>query len=161
MQRHTTIDSRLGQLTLVADDEVLTGVYFPDHSPAPVRHLFGQEVDFADDELLLSATRQIWHYLDGELTHFELPTRAAGTPLQERVWALMREVPYGETTSYGSLAKALGNPGLARMVGSAVGRNPLCIVDPCHRVLGADGSLVGYAGGLARKRELLELEGSL
>lgn len=97
-------------------------------------------------------------YFAGELRTFDLPLAAGGTEFQERVWAELRRIPYGETISYGELARRLGNPKAVRAVGRANGRNPIAIVVPCHRVIGSDGSLTGYAGGIERKRFLLELE---
>src|SRR5205085_9923425 len=102
--------------------------------------------------------RQLREFFAGERTAFELPLRPAGTPFQRAVWDALLEVPYGETTGYGALAQRLGRPGAARAVGLANARNPLAIVVPCHRVVGASGALTGYAGGLERKRFLLELE---
>jgi methylated-DNA-[protein]-cysteine S-methyltransferase len=114
-----------------------------------------------EDALLEAAWEQLAEYLDGVRVEFDLPTATSGSDFQERVWALLREIPYGETTTYGAIAERLGDRALAREVGGAVGRNPLSIVVGCHRVIGADGSLTGYAGGLDRKRSLLELEGSI
>ena len=108
--------------------------------------------------MLADTRRQISEYFAGERTAFELPLSPGGTPFQQRVWRALAEVPYGETVSYGELAGALGAPGAARAVGLANGRNPIPIVVPCHRIVGADGRLTGYGGGLERKRALLELE---
>ncbi|HET9633327.1 MAG TPA: methylated-DNA--[protein]-cysteine S-methyltransferase, partial [Terrabacter sp.] len=105
-----------------------------------------------------SAVTQLDAYFSGSLTTFDLPLAPRGDAFHQRVWALLREIPYGETRSYGQLATALGDRNLAQAVGTANGRNPIAIVVPCHRVIGADGSLVGYAGGLDRKRFLLALE---
>ena len=101
----------------------------------------------------------ICEYLAGGRTSFDLPTAAAGDPFQRRVWERIARIPYGSTTTYGEIARELGDPALARRVGGAVARNPLSVVVPCHRVVGRDGALTGYAGGLERKRLLLELEG--
>ena len=161
MLRHTTIDSRLGPLRIVGKGEVLVVLYYDDHQPTPATRTFGQAVALVEEELFVRTAQQLGEYLDGTRVAFELPTTTQGTPFQERVWAVMRTIPYGATTTYGAVAAKLGNPRLARLVGGAVARNPLCIIDPCHRVLGAHGALTGYAGGLARKRALLELEGSL
>ncbi len=151
---HTIIDSAIGPLTLVGEDGVLTGLYFPGHWTRPDRGLFGVRDARGFDE----AARQLDEYLAGERTAFDLATRAEGEPFPRRVWELLHRIPYGETTTYGELARELGDPALARAVGAAVGANPLSIVCPCHRVLGKDGRLTGYAGGLERKRHLLELE---
>jgi len=152
---HTIIDTQMGDLTLVAAGGVLTGVYYPGHWTNPDRTAFGPPCDEGFDE----AERQRGEYLAGDRTEFGLPTATAGDTFQQRVWALLNRIPYGETTTYGELARELGDPALARMVGRAVGSNPLSVVVPCHRVVGKDGKLTGYAGGLERKRFLLELEG--
>jgi methylated-DNA-[protein]-cysteine S-methyltransferase len=154
---HTIIDSPLGGLTLVARDGVLSGLYFAGHTRRPDELLFGDREDAGFE----AAVEQLGEYFRGERTRFELPLDAQGDAFQQRVWDLLSDIPYGQTRSYGQLAATLGNTGLAREVGAANGRNPLCIIVPCHRVVGADGSLVGYAGGLGRKRFLLELEGAL
>ncbi len=154
---HTTIDTTLGELTLVATDGVLSGVYYPGHWTRPDRAAFGPRT--ADG--FAEAERQLHEYLDGERTAFELETTLVGEPFQRRVWELLMEIPYGETTTYGALAHELGDPLLARAVGSAVGHNPLSVIVPCHRVVGAGGRLTGYAGGLERKRKLLSLEAPL
>ncbi|HSU95656.1 MAG TPA: methylated-DNA--[protein]-cysteine S-methyltransferase [Gemmatimonadaceae bacterium] len=151
---HTVIDSPIGELTLVARDGVLTGVYFPGHTRLPNPAAFGQRVDTGFE----ASVQQLGEYFRGERTQFDLPLAPHGSEFQLRVWSLLREIPYGETRSYGQLAKELGNPLLAREVGGANARNPLSIVVPCHRVVGADGRLVGYAGGLERKQFLLDLE---
>jgi methylated-DNA-[protein]-cysteine S-methyltransferase len=153
---HTTIDSRIGELTLVARDGVLSGIYFPGHWHMPVPEVFGTRSERGFEQ----AREQLGEYFAGELTEFELTTTIVGDEFQRRVWELIDRIPYGETTTYGEMAQELGDPALAREVGSAVGRNPLSIVTPCHRVVGKDGRLTGYAGGLERKRFLLELEGA-
>jgi methylated-DNA-[protein]-cysteine S-methyltransferase len=151
---HTTIDSPIGELTLVAHDGALAGVYFPGHWHMPEASWFGTRSAAG----LEAAEQQLGEYLAGERTSFELAMTAAGDPFQERVWKLIGEISYGETTTYGEIARELGDVSLARRVGGAVGRNPLSIVVPCHRVVGKDGKLTGYAGGLERKRFLLDLE---
>jgi methylated-DNA-[protein]-cysteine S-methyltransferase len=151
---HTIIDTPLGELTLVGDGTALTGVYYPGHWTKPDRTAFGPRADNGFEE----AERQLGEYLAGERTAFALETSAAGDAFQRRVWALLAKLPYGETTTYGELARELGDPALARAVGGAVGSNPLSVIVPCHRVIGKDGKLTGYAGGLERKRFLLELE---
>jgi methylated-DNA-[protein]-cysteine S-methyltransferase len=157
-RRHTTIDSPLGELTLVADGGALVGLYFPRHWYRPGDSTLGPKVDAASDPVFAVAARQLGEYFAGERTEFDLPLAPRGDDFHQRVWALLREIPYGETRSYGDLARALGDRNLAQAVGTANGRNPIGIVVPCHRVIGADGSLVGYAGGLDRKRFLLALE---
>jgi methylated-DNA-[protein]-cysteine S-methyltransferase len=111
-----------------------------------------------DDARFTETARQLGEYFAGERTAFDLPLRATGTAFEQRVWDELRDIPYGETTSYGAIARRLGHPRAARAVGRANGRNPLAIVVPCHRVIGASGALTGYAGGLDRKRALLALE---
>jgi methylated-DNA-[protein]-cysteine S-methyltransferase len=151
---HTKIDSPLGELTLVAEDGTLSGVYFPGHWTKPDPAAFGEPVESGFEE----AERQLNEYLAGERTSFDLPTVAAGGDFRRRVWERLERIPYGRTVTYGEIAAELGSPSLARKVGGAVAHNPLSIVVPCHRVLCKGGSLAGYAGGLDRKRFLLELE---
>lgn len=151
---HTVIDSPLGELTVVATDDSLVGVYFDGHTHRPHNAMFGHRVDTGFEE----TRRQLDEYFAGERTRFALPLAPRGDTFQRRVWSLLTEIPYGETRTYGDLARELGNPGAARAVGAANGRNPLGVIVPCHRVIGADGSLTGYAGGLERKRFLLGLE---
>ncbi|MEV4419386.1 methylated-DNA--[protein]-cysteine S-methyltransferase [Patulibacter sp. NPDC049589] len=149
-----TIDTPTGELTLVAQDGVLAGIYFPGHWTRPDRGGFGAEVATGFEE----AERQLCEYLAGERTSFDLPTVRIGSAFERRVWERLDAIPYGATTTYGTIARELGDPALARTVGRAVGRNPLSLIVPCHRVLGGDGALTGYAGGLDRKRRLLALE---
>jgi methylated-DNA-[protein]-cysteine S-methyltransferase len=151
---HTTIESPSGDLTLVARDGALTGVYFPGHwyPPAPATLGIRSESGFEQP------AQQLAEYFAGARDSFELATAISGDRFQQRVWRLIDEIPYGGTTTYGELARELGDPSLARTVGSAVGRNPLSVIVPCHRVVGKDGALTGYAGGLERKRFLLDLE---
>lgn len=153
---HTMIDSPIGELTLVARDGVLSGIYFPGHWHMPAAEVFGARSERGFEQ----AQQQLGEYFAGERTEFELMTTVAGEEFQRRAWELIDRIPYGQTTTYGEMAQELGNPALAREVGAAVGRNPLSIVVPCHRVVGKDGKLTGYAGGLERKRFLLELEGA-
>ncbi|WP_115788395.1 methylated-DNA--[protein]-cysteine S-methyltransferase [Arthrobacter silvisoli] len=155
--RHTIIESPLGALTLTSRDGVLSGIFYEGHWHMPPEEFFGVRADSADP-VFAPAVAQLREYLAGERTTFGLEYRARGNEFQERVWARLEDIPYGATVSYGALAAALGDPNLAQAVGSAVGRNPLSIVIPCHRVVGSDGRLTGYAGGLANKRFLLELE---
>ena len=154
--RYSTLTTPIGELMLTADDDgALTSVNLPNRHPDPA----GWE---RDDELLADARRQLTEYFAGERTTFDLPLKPAGTPFQLRVWEALLRIPYGETASYGELARELGEAGadyrLARAVGAANGRNPIAIVVPCHRVIGSNGSLTGYAGGLECKRALLDLE---
>ena len=156
--RHAIISTTLGDLTLVAADDTLIGVYFPHHWVGIERASRGIEVDAADDPVLSEAAVQLRAYLAGDRSGFDLATAAEGDPFQRRVWAILNEIPFGETRTYGEIADELGDRSLARMVGRAVGSNPLSIIVPCHRVVGAGGALTGYAGGLERKHRLLELE---
>ncbi len=159
--RHALIATdELGDLTLVASGSALSGVYFRGHWTMPDETAFGEEVESASDPVLSQAARELTQYLHGERTAFDVATAADGSWFEERVWALLRELPFGETTTYGELADRLGDRALARRVGHAVGRNPLSIIVGCHRVVGSDGNLRGYAGGLERKQFLLELEGA-
>ena len=150
----STVDSPIGELTVVAEDGALVGLYMTGHRPAPDPESFGERVDDA----LPAATAQLAEYFAGERTAFDLPLAPHGTAFQQAVWAALRDIPYGETRSYGELAAALGRPGASRAVGLANGRNPISIVVPCHRVVGAGGKLTGYAGGMERKSWLLALE---
>ncbi|HKU30905.1 methylated-DNA--[protein]-cysteine S-methyltransferase [Arthrobacter sp. NyZ413] len=155
--RHTTIDSPLGRLTLTAQGELLTGIFFEGHWHMPPPEFFG-ELAGIEDPVFRQAALELSEYLDGQRTAFDVRYKASGNPFQEKVWSRLESIPYGETVSYGELAKELGDRNLSQAVGSAVGRNPLSIVIPCHRVVGHDGRLTGYAGGLKNKRFLLELE---
>jgi methylated-DNA-[protein]-cysteine S-methyltransferase len=151
---HATIRSSLGDLTVVARGGSVTGLYFPHHWHLPDPASFGQYRDAGFDDV----RRQLDEYLAGARLKFDVPAETAGSPLQERVWQLIGQIPYGETVSYGELARELGDGVTAQEVGAAVGRNPVSIIVPCHRVVGASGGLTGYAGGLRRKRILLDLE---
>jgi methylated-DNA-[protein]-cysteine S-methyltransferase len=151
---HAVLPTRLGELTVVREQGGLTGLYFPRHWPRPDRAAFGPRVDEGFEDV----ARQLGEYLDGDRSVFELPLKVRGAEFDRRVWGLIAAVPYGETTTYGDLARELGAGMEPRDVGAAVGRNPLCIIIPCHRVVGSTGKLTGYAGGLARKRTLLEIE---
>jgi len=151
---YTAFDSPVGTVTLTAEGGVLTGVYMTDH-----RHWPGLEARAVRDDARLAPVRgQLEEYFAGQRTAFDLEVGLAGTPFQRRVWRALQDIPYGETISYGELARRIGNPSAVRAVGLANGRNPVSIVVPCHRVIGSDGSLTGYGGGLDRKRYLLELE---
>jgi methylated-DNA-[protein]-cysteine S-methyltransferase len=156
--RHAVIESPLGELTLVAEDHALTGLYFRHHWYRPADDTMGPRVDAKSDELLANAQTQLTDYLAGRRHGFSLPTRLHGDEAQQRVWHLLTTIPYGKTVTYGELAAALADGTTAQQVGQAVGRNPLSVVVPCHRVVGKNGQLTGYAGGLKRKQLLLELE---
>jgi methylated-DNA-[protein]-cysteine S-methyltransferase len=151
--RYALLDSPIGELLLTGDGESLAGIRMaPVGSPAPEwRH---------DPQAFAGAAEQLRAYFAAELRVFDLPLAPDGTDFQRRVWRELTTIPYGRTTSYGAIAAALGNPTGSRAVGLANGRNPIPIVIPCHRVIGSDGSLTGYGGGLPRKRHLLALEGA-
>lgn len=158
---HTTVDSPLGPLTLVADDGVLAALYMADQRHLPPGERLGDAVE-ADHPVFTDAVRELVEYFAGRRTGFDLPLAPRGTTFQQAVWRELRAIPFGATTSYGKIAADLGlAPGASRAVGAAVGRNPLSVVVPCHRVVGASGALTGYAGGLERKVWLLEHEGVL
>jgi methylated-DNA-[protein]-cysteine S-methyltransferase len=150
---HCTVDTPIGRLTLVASDDGLREIHFPNETggrpdgPADPQH-----------PVLAETARQLAEYFAGERTDFDLPLRPAGTDFQLAAWRGLTRIPYGRTVSYGEQARRLGLAGKARAVGAANGRNPLPIVVPCHRVIGADGSLVGFGGGLETKAWLLDHE---
>jgi len=156
--------SPVGELLLTAGDAGLTRVYFE-------RHLYGDRVGDGwrpassssgrAVDVLADARRQLDAYFAGELTGFVIPLAPAGTPFQQRVWAALRGIAFGETVSYSEIARRIGAPDAVRAVGAANGRNPLSIVVPCHRVIGSDGALTGFGGGIERKRWLLAHEGAL
>ncbi|WP_175410476.1 methylated-DNA--[protein]-cysteine S-methyltransferase [Streptomyces sp. TRM64462] len=155
IRNHTVVDSPYGPLTLVATDGVLSGLYMTGQRHRPPEETFGTP----DPRPFTEAVRQLDAYHARERTDFDLPLHLDGTPFQRRVWEQLRTIPYGETRTYGELAEALGNPAASRAVGLANGRNPVGIIVPCHRVIGASGGLTGYGGGLDRKRRLLAFEG--
>ncbi len=147
----TVHDTPVGQLTLIAGPAGLTGLRFPGGPELP-------PAGHRPDARLAAAAEQLDEYFAGERDAFELDLDLRGTEFQLGVWERLRRIPYGETVTYGSIARALGRPERSRAVGAAVGRTPIPIVVPCHRVVGSDGSLTGYGGGLERKRALLDLE---
>lgn len=154
----TEIDSPVGRLRLVERGGALTAIEFTPYRDGDGRPR-GARQD--DHPVLVEAARQLAAYFDGELTDFDLPLAPEGSDFQQRVWGQLRTIGYGDTASYGAIAHRLGMTNAAsRAVGLANGRNPIPIVIPCHRVIGADGSLTGYAGGLERKQVLLDLERS-
>lgn len=146
--------SPIGVLTLVSNGAALSGVYFENHKPG------GPPKDAQEgaDKALDAARKQLDAYFAGRRESFDLPLALAGTPFQRSVWAELAHIPFGETITYGAIAAAIGKPAAVRAVGAAVGRNPVSIVLPCHRVLGASGALTGFAGGIERKRFLLAHE---
>ncbi|WP_419999135.1 methylated-DNA--[protein]-cysteine S-methyltransferase [Streptomyces boninensis] len=157
MRTHTVADSPYGPLTLVAEDGELTGLYMTEQRHRPGEETFGERAD-AGDAPFAAAIVQLDAYFAGERTDFDLPLKLTGTPFQQRVWKELQQIPYGETISYGELAERIGNPAASRAVGLANGKNPIGIIVPCHRVVGANGSMTGYGGGIQRKQRLLALE---
>lgn len=156
--KHTKVSTILGELEIVTTDGAIAGIYFPDHAKHPGPDSMGERVNVDSDELLQRTANQLREYLEGNRKTFDLPLAPQGDASSQNIWAMLTEIPYGQTTSYGQIAQMLGDRNLAQRVGQAVGRNPISIIIPCHRVVGADGSLTGYAGGIERKRALLELE---
>ncbi len=155
---HAVINSPIGPLTLIAQDGRLAGVHMEITRYEPDLDALGAAVASESYPVLAVAASQLDAYFRGELTSFDLPLALDGTRFQRCVWAALQSIPYGQTISYGDLARRIGQPSASRAVGLANGRNPVAIVVPCHRVIGADGSLTGYGGGMDRKRFLLALE---
>lgn len=153
-----TLTTPIGELTLVADESALVAVLWPDDDPRRVPGAAAAAVAGERHPVLDRCAEELLDYFEGNRTSFDIPLAPRGTPFQQQVWAALCTIPYGETRSYGELAAAIGRPKSARAVGAANGRNPLSIVIPCHRVVGADGSLTGFAGGVDTKRQLLDLE---
>ena len=152
---HNTMESPVGDLLLVGDERRLRGLYMQaGRRPATVGPAWKRA-----DEPFAAAREQLGEYFAGERTEFDLPLAPDGTPFQAQVWEALTRIPYGRTASYGEIARGIGHPSASRAVGMANGRNPISILVPCHRVIGTDGKLTGYAGGVERKRFLLELEG--
>jgi methylated-DNA-[protein]-cysteine S-methyltransferase len=156
MLYRTTMDSPVGTLTLVASDAGLVAVLWPDDAPGRVRLAAAEER--AGHPVLVAARTQLGEYFAGERHSFDLPLAPSGSAFQRAVWAALAAIPHGETRSYADIARAIGRPTASRAVGAANGRNPLSIVVPCHRVIGASGQLTGFAGGLAAKQQLLAHE---
>jgi methylated-DNA-[protein]-cysteine S-methyltransferase len=154
---HKTMSSPVGTLTLVATDDGLAGILWENDWPNRVQ----LRVEARDDShpVLVETERQLNEYFSGRRTEFVLKLDVDGTPFQRKVWNALRAIPFGETRSYGDIAKQIGNPGAMRAVGAANGRNPVSIVVPCHRVIGSNGKLTGFGGGLDAKAFLLNLEG--
>ena len=159
----TRFPSPVGELILTASETALKGVFFPVR-----RNRSAPEAGWVEDDgrgpagaLLAAVRRELTEYFDGTRTTFDLPLDGTGSTFERRVWDLLRTIPYGATTSYGALARRLGDPRATRAVGAANGKNPIPIIVPCHRVLGVRGELTGFGGGLDRKRWLLEHEGAL
>lgn len=151
-----TIWSPVGELTLVADADGLAAILWEDDKADRVR--LGVLNEKADHPVLIETERQLGEYFAGDRRTFDVPLSFAGTDFQKRVWSALLAIPFGETRSYGEIADQLGNPGASRAVGAANGRNPISIIAPCHRVVGSNGKLTGFAGGLEAKASLLDLE---
>jgi len=151
---YTTLDSPIGELLLLGDDRALHGLYMQE-GRKPVRIAARWE---RSAQPFAQVRTQLQEYFAGERITFDVPLVMKGTPFERRVWQALRDIPYGNTVSYGEIARRVGQPSAARAVGLANGRNPIAVIVPCHRVIGANGTLTGYGGGLERKRQLLELE---
>lgn len=149
-----TMASPVGVLTLLASERGLAAVLWGEET----RVRIGPRRADPDNPVLAEARRQLDAYFSGQRTAFDLPLDPEGTPFQQRVWQALRDIPFGETRSYGAIARAIGQPNAVRAVGAANGRNPISIVVPCHRVIGSDGSMTGFGGGIANKRWLLAHE---
>ena len=160
MPRYTLIQSPIDELLLVADGDAIVSLRMA--APRGRDRLIDPRATRDDhDPLLLRAASQLDEYFSRKRIAFDLPLRPAGTEFQRRVWDALLDIPFGRTQSYGELARTLGDANASRAVGLANGRNPIAIIIPCHRVIGADGSLTGFGGGIERKRLLLELEGAI
>jgi methylated-DNA-[protein]-cysteine S-methyltransferase len=151
---YTTMDSPIGELLLLGDADVLHGL----HMQAGLKPIRINARWQRDDSAFAEVRRQLEEYFAGERSSFDIQMHLEGTGFQRTVWHALTEIPYGETISYGELARRIGQPDMARAVGTANGQNPIAVIVPCHRVIGANGKLVGYGGGLDNKRRLLELE---
>ncbi|MGI6004448.1 MAG: methylated-DNA--[protein]-cysteine S-methyltransferase [Christensenellales bacterium] len=151
MHKIRLLETAFGPVGIAERDGAITHVYFGD-SVKP------DAAQAEETTLLLEAEKQLSEYLDGTRRQFELPFAPEGTSFEKRVWRALEEIPYGQTATYGQIAQKIGSPNASRAVGRACGRNPIGIMMPCHRVLGASGKLTGYAGGLDMKRSLLDLE---
>ena len=150
------ISSPVGELKLVASDKGLSAILWPDDNPRRVR--LEPVVEQPDHPILVEAEQQLIDYFAGKLRRFTVPLDFKGTEFQKSVWSALLSIPFGETRSYGEIARQIGRPTALRAVGAANGRNPISIIAPCHRVVGAKGDLTGFAGGLATKEQLLRLE---
>jgi methylated-DNA-[protein]-cysteine S-methyltransferase len=153
-KRYTYFDSPIGKILLVGTSQALTHIHFVDG-----RHPMKLEADWQmDNEIFNAAIGQLQAYFEGKLKTFDLPLQLEGTDFQLEVWHALKEIPYGKTVSYGDIARRIGRPKAVRAVGAANGQNPISIIVPCHRVIGSNGSLTGYGGGLKNKEALLALE---
>ncbi len=150
---HTYVASPVGRLKLVASDRGLVAILWENDDPRRVR--LGPSIEQPDHPILIETERQLADYFAGALRAFTVPLDFRGTDFQKTIWAALLAIPFGETRSYGQIARQIGRPAASRAVGAANGRNPISIIAPCHRVLGSDGALTGFAGGLAAKDYLL------
>lgn len=153
MTERYTYNSPLGDLTVVVEENFLTGIWYPGNEPARLPAQVSQQASTT----MMSVVRWLDTYFGGSIPDFLPPLNPAGTPFRHKVWKQLLTIPYGATASYGAIAQAIGCRS-ARAIGNAVGHNPVSIIIPCHRVVGSDGSLTGYAGNLDRKSYLLNLE---
>ena len=153
---YTVMKSSVGEITLVADNVSLRAIYWLNQKPDRVK--FPDLENNYSNHVLKSAVKQLKAYFSGTRREFDIPLRPVGTVFQEEVWLALRSISYGETVSYSDIAKQIGRPKAVRAVGAAIGKNPLSIMIPCHRVIGANGKLTGFAGGLSTKEFLLNLE---
>ena len=159
---HTAVNTPLGTLCIAATDDALAGVWFEGQKHAPRPPYPSHALSHDDHPLLRRAAQQVQAFLAGHPDSFDLPLHPAlGTPFQREVWRQVSRIPRGQVRRYADIARALGRPKAARAVGAAVGRNPWILLVPCHRVVGQDGRLTGYAAGLERKQHLLTMEGAL
>lgn len=156
MTHYTLMETPIGPLALTTNGDALTGLHLPDREGRETVDASWTRAD--DAPLLVEARRQLQAYFEGRLREFDLPLAPAGTAFRRKVWEELSRIPYGDTISYGEMARRIGQPGAARAVGLANGANPIAIILPCHRVIGASGKLVGYGGGLPRKEALLAFE---
>lgn len=159
MNKYTYLHSAIGRLLLFSDGENLTGLYTEQQIKTKFQNL-PKDLEREPHELAIfeAAGKQLKQYFAGDLMEFSIPLNASGSDFQKQVWDMLRRIPFGETISYAQLAERLGKPSASRAVGNANGKNPISIIVPCHRVIGANGSLTGYAGGIECKKELLQLE---
>lgn len=153
MRYFIELDAPIGIVRIIEEDGFIVSV----HTMQEIESMF-DDIVYRETEVLLSAKKQLEEYFAGIRKNFDLPLKPKGTPFQLLVWEQLKQIPYGETRSYGEIAKAIGNPKASRAVGGANNKNPIGIIVPCHRVIGANGKLVGYAGGLDMKEKLLMLE---
>lgn len=154
--KYKLIESPVGKLKLVAKENTLVAILWENETLNRVK--LDEMVEDNQDKFLLSVEKQLNEYFQGKRKAFDLPIKAMGTAFQEKVWQMLADIPFGSTCSYKDIAEKMGNRSAVRAVGGAIGRNPISIIIPCHRVIGSNGSLTGFAGGLERKKTLLKVE---